>query len=298
MKVADALFCLEGQEGLSARPFGTMNIINSFFKKNKIAKAVFEYGVFLLGCLIVAVAFNTLLLPNKLASGGVVGLSIIIQDLFHINPAYLQWFINIPIFIAGILVFGPKSAVKATVGSLALPLFILLTESASPLTLNPLLGGLYGGLMLGLGLGLVFRSKGSTGGFSILALILARYFPITIGSATMIMDAAVIILAGFVFSPENAMYALIVVFIMSKTIDFIQLGLTLSKVAYVISEYEEQITEGVLNELARGATKLHATGAYSGMEKQVLMIVLDRSEVSPSQGYRKTDRSPGVSRHQ
>ena len=246
---------------------------------NKIVRVIFEYFLFLAGCLIVAVAFNALLLPNKLASGGVVGLSIIIKDLFHLNPAYVQWVINIPIFIAGILVFGPQSAIKAMVGSLALPLFILLTESAPALTHDPLLGALYGGLLLGTGLGLVFRSKGSTGGFSILALILERYTSVTIGRATMIMDATVIILAGFVFSPENAMYALVVVFIMSKTIDFIQLGLTLSKVAYVISAHHEQITESVLFELARGVTKLQATGAHSGEERPVLMIVLDRSEV-------------------
>lgn len=256
-----------------------MKKINGFFPKNKLFAVTFDYGTLLIGCLIIALSFNTLLLPNKLASGGLVGLSILTKALFAWNPAYVQWLINLPIFIVGMVFLGSKSTVKSIVGTIGLPLFILLFQSMSPLTLNPLLAALYGGLGLGLGLGLVFRSKGSTGGFSILVLIIQRYSSITMGTITMIMDGLVIIIAGFVFSPENALYALIVVFIMSKTIDFIQLGFNLSKVFLVFTDYQDEITAEVLK-LQRGITKIHTTGGYLNKKKTVLMIVINRSEVT------------------
>ncbi len=236
--------------------------------------------IFLLGCLIVAVSFNILLLPNKIASGGVMGLSILTETLLNINPAYIQWAVNIPIFIAGIVTLGKKSALKSAVGSVAVPFFILMTQTMSPLTQNPLLASLYGGLGLGLGLGLVFRSKGSTGGFSIIALILQKYTHISIGSATMVLDGLVSILAGVIINPENALYALIVVYVMSKSIDMIQIGLNFSKVVFIISEAHEEITKRIFLEISRGVTKIQATGGYSSREKPMLMIVINRSELT------------------
>lgn len=251
-----------------------------FYTENKIVHSLFEYIIFLLGCLIVAVSFNTLLLPNKIASGGVMGLSILTETLLGINPAYLQWAVNIPIFIAGVVTLGTRSGVKSAVGSVALPLFILLTQTMNPLTNNPLLGSLYGGLGLGLGLGLVFRSKGSTGGFSIIALILQKYTHITIGTATMALDGIVIVLAGVIINPENALYALIVVYVMSKSIDMIQIGLNFSKVVFVISDAHEEITKSIFQEVSRGVTKIQATGGYSNRERPMLMIVINRSELT------------------
>ena len=253
---------------------------SKFYTENNLVASLLEYIIFLLGCLIVAISFNTLLLPNKIASGGVMGISILTETLWSINPAYVQWAVNIPIFIAGIVTLGKKSAVKSAVGSVALPFFILLTQTMNPLTLNPLLGSLYGGLGLGLGLGLVFRSRGSTGGFSIISLILQKYTHITIGTAAMVLDGIVIVLAGFIINPENALYALIVVYVMSKTIDMIQIGFNFSKIVFVISEAHEEITKMIFQEISRGVTKVQATGGYSSRERPMLMIVINQSELT------------------
>lgn len=257
----------------------SMNRIFAALHGNKCLTTILDYALLLMGCLILAVSFNVLLLPNKIASGGIVGLSIITKDLFGLNPAYLQWGVNLPIFFCGLFFLGRASGIKSIIGTFTLPFFILLTQSLPVLTHNPLLATLYGGLGLGLGLGLVFRSKGSTGGFSILALILEKYASISIGTAAMMMDGIVIVLAGIVFSPENSLYALLVVYIMSRTIDFIQLGFNITKVILVFSDQHDQISQAVLK-LPRGITKIHATGGFTSQDRPVLMIVINQSEIS------------------
>lgn len=250
--------------------------------KNKNSKVpyIIEYSELILGCFITALSFNLFLLPNNIASGGVVGLSIIIKALFGFEPAVTQWVLNIPLFIIGLFFLGKKYGIKTALGSFTLPLFIFLTKDIIPPTKNPLLATVYGGLGVGIGLGIVFKGKGSTGGLSILASLLNKYTDISIGKASMLMDALVILIAAFVFNPEKALYALIVVFLTGKAIDLIQLGFTYSKVAFVISYKTDAISYAVLNNLERGLTKLSGHGGYTGEERNVLMVVMEQSEVS------------------
>ena len=103
---------------------------------------------------------------------------------------------------------------------------------------------MFGGIGVGAGLGLVFRGRGSTGGLDMAAQILHRYTGISYGMSVAILDGCVILTAGIVFSPEQAMYALIGLFVTSKTIDIVQIGLSNSKVAFIISERPEEIRRG------------------------------------------------------
>lgn len=133
------------------------------------APTVWSVLLLLLGSIIVALSFNMFLLPNGIASGGVAGISIIVQRLTGITPAYTQWAINIPLFVAGVWLLGKRFGAKSALGSVVLPLFILLTDGYAFPTHNPLLAAIYGGIGVGLGLGLVFRGGGSTGGMDLAA---------------------------------------------------------------------------------------------------------------------------------
>ncbi len=248
-------------------------------KVNKVFVQIFEMLLVLIGCAVLAVSFNVLLAPNQIASGGVVGLSVIIKELFGLEPAITQWLLNIPLFILGLLVLGKGFGVKTIIATLTFPLFILLTNRLEPLTQNPMLACIFGGLGVGIGLGIVFRSKGSTGGFSILAQILQKYWGLSIGNAIMIIDVMVILTSCFVFSIEKGLYALIALFITGKAIDFVQLGFTYSKVAFVISEEYEAISHVILNNLDRGVTKLPGFGGYTGKDQTVLMVVMASTEI-------------------
>lgn len=249
-------------------------------KKGSPAQYIYEYGLLLLGSLIIALSFNWFLKPNQVASGGVTGISVIVLELFGIQPALTQWALNIPLFILGILFLGKQFGLKTAVGSFVLPLFVLLTQHGEPPTHNLLLASIYGGIGIGVGLGIVFRGRGSTGGLDLAAQMLHRLTGISLGIAVAMLDGLVIITAGFVFDAERALFALIGLYVTSKTIDVVQLGFNYAKVAYIISDKTDDIATAVLHDLDRGLTRLNGAGGYTGEDRTVLMVVVSQNEVS------------------
>ncbi len=210
-----------------------------------------EYALLLLGSVIIAVSFNVFLNPNQVASGGVSGISIIVNSMLGIEPAITQWALNIPLFLAGTVLLGKQFGVKTALGSVLLPLLVFLTRNLPPLTDNMLLASIYGGVLIGIGLGLVFRGRGSTGGLDLAAQILHKYTGIGLGLCIALLDGLVIGTAGLLISPEKAMYALIGLFVTSKTINVVQVGLSYSKVAFIISKSEQALQKAILYELDR-----------------------------------------------
>lgn len=252
----------------------------AYAPKNPRAQLVWGLLQLLAGSLIVALSFNLFLVPNGIASGGVSGVSILVKELAGITPAVTQWALNIPLLLAGVLLLGKKFGAKTALGSVVLPLFVLLTSSIPGPTHNPLLASIYGGIGVGLGLGLVFRGGGSTGGLDLAAQMLHRYTGLPYSLAVVCFDGCVIIAAGIVFgSPEVSLYALIALFVTSKTIDFVQNGLQLSKVAFVISGKPEAVADAILHDLDRGLTRLDGHGGYTGEGRTVLMVVVSQNEV-------------------
>ncbi len=122
-----------------------------------------DYLYVMVGAAIIAISFNVFLFPNQVASGGVSGISTILQAVFGWTPGLVQYAFNIPLFIAGLFFLGAKFGIKSFVGTLTLPAIVLFTSSWEPWTMNPLLGALFGGIGVGFGLGIVFRGGGSTG---------------------------------------------------------------------------------------------------------------------------------------
>ena len=249
-------------------------------------KTIYEFVLVLLGSGIVALAFNAFLLPNQIASGGVSGISIITESLFGFEPAYTQWTLNIPLFIAGVFLLGGslagsiKYGLKTFIGTVFLPLVVFVTRDMEPATTDPLLAALFGGIFVGLGLGIVFRSNSSTGGTDLAAQIVNKYTGLSLGSCIFIIDGLVVISSGIVFGLEFALYALIGLFATGKTIDLVQTGFGYSKIAYIISDHTEEVKQGILIKVDRGVTKLEAYGGYTNQARPVLMCVVSRNEVT------------------
>ncbi len=248
---------------------------------NPKLQAVSDYAYILIGSAIVAIAFNLFLLPNRIASGGVSGISTITYDLFGIEPAFVQWGFNIPLFILGILLLGGmKYGAKTLVGTIFLPYVVLLTRHLEPATSDPLLGALFGGIGVGLGLGIVFRANASTGGTDLAAQIIHKYTGLSLGACVFILDGLIVATSAVVFSIELALYALIALFVTGKTIDLVQMGVGYSKVAYIISNDQDAVRQTILTDLDRGVTKLSAYGGYTEEERPVLMCVVHQNEVN------------------
>ncbi len=242
---------------------------------------VLEYGQILLGSAIVAIAFNLFLLPNRIASGGVSGISTIVYDVFGIEPAFTQWAFNIPLFILGIwLLGGMKYGVKTLIGTLFLPYVVFLTRHMEPATTDPLLGALFGGIGVGLGLGIVFRAAASTGGTDLAAQIINKYTGLSLGACVFILDGLIVATSAIVFNIELALYALIALFVTGKTIDLVQMGVGYAKVALIISNKQEEVRESILRDVDRGVTKLSGYGGYTNEKRPVLMCVVHQTEVT------------------
>ncbi|MGI6730726.1 MAG: YitT family protein [Anaerovoracaceae bacterium] len=263
-----------------------MNLKNIFKAKPKVYYIMVDYFLLLLGTFFTSLSFNFLLFPNQIAAGGVTGISILIESLTGIEPAYTQWGLNIPLFVLGIIIVGKGFGFRTAFGSVILPLFILLTGilasllSLAPLTSDPILAAIFGGVGVGLGEGLCFRGKGSTGGLSILAKIIHLRSGISLGNSALVLDALVILGASFVFGPEKALYALLSVYITSKAIDIVQIGFHFSKIALIISDKHTDIRTAVLSDMERGATRLEGYGGFTQDRKDVLLVVVSQNEVN------------------
>ncbi|WP_420843746.1 YitT family protein [Listeria costaricensis] len=241
---------------------------------------VIEYVYVVLGAAIIALAFNVLLLPNHIASGGVSGISTIVNYLTGWTPAFIQWALNIPLFIAGVFFLGYQFGIKTFIGTMTVPLFVYLTQGLKPWTTEPLVAALFGGVLVGIGLGIVFRGKASTGGTDVVAQILHRYTHLSLGICVALIDGFVVISAMFVFDIESGLYALIGLFATSKTIDLVQVGLNQSKTVFIISNNQEAIREAILFKIDRGITRLSAKGGYTDEDKQILLCVIAQREFS------------------
>jgi uncharacterized membrane-anchored protein YitT (DUF2179 family) len=222
----------------------------------------------LIGSAIIAVAFNVFFLPNEIAAGGVSGISTILNGLFRWEPAYVQWALNIPLFLAGVVVLGVRFGVKTLVGTLFLPFAVYLTRDWGPWTDNPLLAAVFGGIGVGLGLGIVFRGNASTGGTDLAAQILAKYTGLSLGNCVALIDGLI----------EKGLLALIGLYITSKTIDAVQVGFSRSKMAIIITDKAEAVKEKILHNLDRGLTILKAYGGFTEEERNILLVVFDQTE--------------------
>lgn len=243
-----------------------------------VKASIVEYVYVIVGAAIVAIGFNVFLLPNQVASGGVSGISTILHGLFGWNPGLVQYAFNIPLFLAGVLILGKKFGVKSFIGTITLPFIVLLTNNWEPWTDNPLLGALFGGIVVGLGIGLVFKGNASTGGTDLLAQIITKYTGFSLGTSVLLIDGIIAISAAIVFDLEKGLYALIGLYVTTKTIDIIQLGFSQSKMVYIITLKQDEVRDAIYAEIDRGVTKLPAIGGYTGEARPVLMVVVYQTE--------------------
>ena len=249
-----------------------------------MAQKVRSCGIITLGAVIYALAFDWFVAPNQIAMGGVTGLAQIVNALVPVLPVgVLSILVNVPLFLAGWRLLGGRLLVSSlyamAVSSLAIDV-IAWMHTFPPM--DPILATLYGGAGMGVGLGLVFSQGATTGGTDIIGKLLKLKFPwLPIGKLVMIPDMVVVILAAVVFGTVNAaLYGLIQMYLLSKVMDMILYGWDTSRVAYIITDRSEETVRGLLD-MNRGVTLLQGKGAYTGAEKQVLLVAFRQREIVP-----------------
>lgn len=243
-------------------------------------RPVLDFLQMILGCVIAGVTFNLILRPNGIACGGVVGLSLLASEKTGLEPAYFQWTLNIVILLAALKILGKQFAFRSLVGMLALPLIVFLTRNWPPLTDNLVLAALSGGAGLGMGMGLVFRANGSVGGFSSLALLAHRKLQIPVDRSILFLDGLVILGALVVFqNAEQVLGAVLCVFLTGRTARAILSGMGTAQMSLIVTNQDQVIVERILSELTSGVTKIASEGAFTGQERDTLMVVTRVSEI-------------------
>jgi uncharacterized membrane-anchored protein YitT (DUF2179 family) len=251
------------------------------------SRPVRDYFWMTLGMLLTAWALDAFLIPNRIASGGVSGLATVFhyfladRGLLAVPVGVTMLVLNIGLLALGIRARGWRYGAKTIYGAVGLSVMI---DALAPLTphlaaKDPLLAVLWGGALTGIGMGMVFRVGGNTGGTDIIAQLLTTKISLGVGQLMLLVDGFVLILAGFQFGPELALYGAVAVFVMSTTVDVVQEGLSTEKAAYIFSLKSGEIGAAILSELGRGATAFAARGMYTGDAREVIFCVVSRREL-------------------
>lgn len=249
-----------------------------------------SYLLIVVGSIIMSAGYSFFADPHMIVPGGVYGTAIVVHHVFGLPTGSVGLVFNIPLFIAGIYILGPRFGVKTFVGTILTSVFIDLFNSlewGSPVE-DKMLASVVAGVMIGTGLALIFKSKATTGGSDIIAQILNKYTKISVGQLLIIIDSLVVSIGVIAFKDLSlALYALITIFITGKVLDAVLLGGNNRKAVFVISNKHEEIKTFILEKLKRGGTYFFGQGMYEESEKKIIYTALSRRELAALQDFVK-----------
>ncbi len=252
------------------------------------------YSLIIVGTFIMASGFVFFINPYKIVPGGVYGIAIVIhymsEGFFSFWPqgipiGLLGLSMDIPLTLLGIKILGPRFGIKTVVGFFMTAFFMDLlgyfAGQDDPLQLGEqlLLASIFGGVMIGFGLGLVFRSRATSGGSDIIAMIINKYTGMSLGQLMMIVDSSIVLIALAAFGDwKIPLYSWIVIFITGKVIDITLRGIAYEKTMFIISEKYEDIRVKIIDDLNRGGTVFSGNGLYNNAEKKMIYTNVSRRE--------------------
>lgn len=246
---------------------------------NKYLQFIKEYIIVALACVVMAFNINYFFIGNKLAEGGVSGLSLIIHYLSNIDVSYLYFALNIPLIILAYIFLGKNFLLKTLFATFILSVFLKVFASFSEPLDDILLAAIFGGAINGIAIGIVFYAGGSTGGIDIIAKIINKYTGIPISRILLTTDFIVLSIVAVIFGKVIFMYTLISLVISSKMIDIIQVGIYSAKGITIITTKEDEIRKRIMEDTGRGITLIDAKGGYTQKEIGMLYCVVGQYQL-------------------
>ncbi|WP_269411673.1 YitT family protein [Lentibacillus daqui] len=234
----------------------------------------------IVGSLIFALGVNYFAIPNHLSEGGVIGVTIVTHYLFDWSPGIVNFILNIALVAVGYRFFSKRIIWYTILGIILSSVFLYVTDDfGKEISHDTLLAALFAGLTIGLGLGLIFRSGGTSGGSAILARLANELLGWSIGKGMLVIDILVIVGSAFIIGQEKAMYTFVSVYVGAKVIDLVVEGANERTAVLIISRQPDEVLNQVTNNMARGITVLDGKGGYTGAEKEVLYLVINKQEI-------------------
>jgi uncharacterized membrane-anchored protein YitT (DUF2179 family) len=240
-----------------------------------------DYAQITLGCLMMAITNDVFWVPHSVVSGGVSGIGIIAHHLLGWPVGLVMLALNVPLFFAGLrwgggITTGVRTIYAVVVMSVAIDLLAPIVRSPTD---NPLLYITYGSLIDGVAMGLVFRAQGTTGGTDIIGRLLRHFTGLEISRGVFAINALTTLGAIVVFGLEKAMYGIMVAALCSWAIDVVLSGGRRARQVIIISIQWQSVRDTILTRLERGVTILNARGAYTEIDRPVLLVVIAPSEL-------------------
>ena len=265
-------------------------------KKKSTFKNIFRYITLILLMFLGAVNYNLFLNPNNIISGGGNGISIIVEEVFKIDPAIFMLVFNTIILIFSFIILGVEKSSSSIVAILIYPFFISITSGISSIsylqTDDRLLVGIFAGIISGFITGTVCKIGFSQGGIAQISQMLNKLFKVSIGKINFCLNSLILIAGVFVFGLSSALLGIIVLFIGSIIVDKILLGVSSNKSFLIITSEEERISDFIKKDLGHGVTIFSINERKSKKKRKALMTVIHtRDYYKLTEGAKKIDKN-------
>lgn len=248
------------------------------------------------------------LMPVKLYDSGISGTSMLLS---FITPEWLTLsffllILNVPLFLFGLKKQGVQFTVYAIFAVAMYSLSAFMITNVLPIDVSiesPIAGAdlllccLFGGIISGIGSGMAIRFGGAMDGIEVMAVIFAKKLGVTVGTFVMIYNVLLYVSCGIIMGDWSlSLYSIVAYMAALKTVDFIVEGIDRSKSAMIVTSKPKEICTALSEEFECGITTMQAKGYYSGADKTVVYIVINRFQVyKMKEIIRKIDQCAFVS---
>lgn len=248
-----------------------------------MGKNLKSYMIVTLGTILMSIGIYFFKFPNNFSTGGVSGISIILNALFaKFSAAEFMLILNVFLLIVGLIIFGRTFAFKTVYCSILMSVltrvFEVLFPLAKPMTDQKMMELIFAIGIIAVGSALIFNEGASSGGTDIVAMILKKYTNINIGRALLYSDAVITGAAWIVFGTETGMYSVFGLVLKSLVVDNFIDGINMSKYFVIITSKPDEICEYIMKTIHRGATVTQCNGAYTNDGRSLVMTVISRQQ--------------------
>ena len=249
--------------------------------QGKVKSAIIEIIGTIAGAAIMAFGVSSFLLPNQLSSGGIAGIATITYYLLNIPMGTMIMLINVPLFLFAGYKIGKQFFIKSLIGTISLSVFIDILDKFPSITTDRFLACIYGGVIIGIGTAIILKINSSTGGTELIAKLIKVYNPyISISRYLTLIDIIIVTLnVLFLGQIEIGLYSAIAIYLYGKLVDIFFEGIYFTKLLFIISDKNEEISKAISNEVKRGVTGLYGKGMYRDKDKLILMSAASRRDV-------------------
>ncbi len=259
--------------------FDYKQVIDEVFSKNFWPRLL----VTIIGSFALAINYNLFLLHNNLVIGGTSGIAIILNEYIGIDSATFLMIVNISLLILSFIFLGARNTGLTIVGSLLYPLFVSLTGElcdylATKIVFDDfILVALISGCLFGTANGFIYKAGFTTGGSDVIVQMINKYLKIPTGVASFIFNIIVLTSGAMLFGINKAIYAVIIIVINSILVDKIMLGISDSKMFYIVTKKPEAIKEFIA-EMKAGYTIMRTDGGYTNKANNIIMCVISTTQ--------------------